>query len=63
MGKARASRYQAVVLVEYCAAIAGIAQSDKVEITNVALKKDWLTQVGTRGLDVRLGRRGGGDEG
>ena len=32
-------RYEAVVLVKYCATVAGIAQRSKVEISNVALQK------------------------
>ena len=32
-------RYEAVVLVKYCATVAGITQSSEVEISNVALQK------------------------
>ena len=33
-------RYEAVVLVKNCAAVAGIAQGSKVKISNIALQKD-----------------------
>lgn len=50
-------RYEAVVLVEYCAAVAGIAQGGKVKIADVALQKKVSRRM--YGGTVRTTRREG----